>query len=93
MMSSNLHNKLLLPDGGQGNRKSGHLCLVLIRRDRHNTDSFFENRDRIETEKIRADTGQKTLIESGQQAGFSRKSGQKRDKDRTWTVSSADNNP
>ena len=66
MMSSNLHNKSLLPDGGQGNRKSGHLCLVLIRPDRHTTDSFFENRDRIETGKIRTNTGQKKLIESGE---------------------------
>ena len=67
------------PDvGGQGQRKSGQLCLVLVRPDRQTTDRvFFENPDkirtpdRIETDRIRTDrhrTGffTKFRTESGQ---------------------------
>ena len=47
---------------GQGHRKSGQLCLVLVRPDRQTTDSFFSKildririADRFETDKIRAE--------------------------------------
>ena len=96
------------PDvGEQGHRKSGRLCLVLVRpnrqlffensghnpdsghnRDRQNADRktsdslFYKNpdkiqtADRIETDRIRTDR---------HRTGFSRKSGQKSDTDRTRT--------
>ena len=81
-----IHNSLtLLSDvGGQGKRKSGQLCSVLVRPDR----VFFENPDkirtpdRIETDRIRTTDRHRT--------GLSGKSGQKRDTDRTRTVLSAD---
>ena len=48
--------------GGQGHRKSGQFCLVLVRPDRQTTDSGFSKNpdrirtaDRIETDRIRTD--------------------------------------
>ena len=53
------HSRNSIPDvGGQGQRKSGQLCLVLVRPDRQTTDKVFlkiRTSVRIETERIRTD--------------------------------------
>ena len=88
--------------GGQGHRKSGQLCLVLVRPDRQTTDSVFSKipdrirtADRIEIDRIRTDrhrTENPDRIRTADRhrTRFSGKSGQKRDKDRTRTELSAD---
>ena len=82
------------PDvGGQGQQKSGQLCLVLVRPDRQTADRVFlrnpdktRTADRIETNKIRIDrhlTENPDRIQTAVRhwTGFSGKSGQKRDTD------------
>ena len=59
------------PDvGGQGQQKSGQLCLVLVRPDSQTTDRVFlkiQKADRIEKEKSgQTDIGQDFLQNSGQ---------------------------
>ena len=95
--------------GGQGQRKSGQLCLVLVRPDRQTPDRVFlkirtksgHRTESRQTESGQTDIGQDFLQNSGQnpdrirtadrhRTGFSGKSGQKRDTDRTRTVLSAD---
>ena len=88
--------------GGQGQRKSGQLCLVLARPDRQTADRVFSRNpdkirtaDRIETDRVRTDrhlTENPDRIQTadGHRTEFSGKSGQKRDTDRTRTVLSAD---
>ena len=49
-------NKYPADVDGQGQRKSGQLCLVLVRTDRQKTDRFFlkiRTPNRIETYRIR----------------------------------------
>ena len=58
------------PDvGGQGQRKSGQLCLVLVRPDRQTADRVFlrnpdkiRTADRIETDRVRTDRHRKAFF-------------------------------
>ena len=90
-------NRLELPEwnfqnpDGQGQFKSGQVCLVFVRPDRQTMDSFFFNLNRIRTadrqilDRIRTEWRQQT--ESRQKILTDAwNSGQKRDKDRTRTA-------
>ena len=65
-----LPNSTVLTDvGGQGQRKSGQLCLVLARPDRQTADRFFSRNpdkirtaDRIETDRVRTDRHRKVIF-------------------------------
>ena len=76
--------------GGQGQRKSGQLCLVHIRPDRQTTDRGFlkiRTKSGQRTESRQTDTGQRIRTADRHRTGFSGKSGQKRDTDSRRLVS------
>ena len=69
----------------QGLLKSGQLCLVLVLPDiqTDNEKRFYENPDRTEAEKIRTENKATIRIADRHRTGFSGKSRQKRDNDKT----------
>ena len=83
-----------IPDvGGQGQRKSGQLCLVLVRPDRQTTDRVFlkirtksgHRTESRQTESGQTDTGQKIRTESGQQTDTGQDFPENPDKNETRT--------
>ena len=80
--------------GGLGHRKSGQLCIVLVRPDRQTTDNVFFLEIRTEsgqltesrqTESGQTDTGQKIRTESGQQTDTGHDFPENQDKNETRT--------